>query len=271
MATKKSSLFVEQYGPWALVAGASVGLGEAFARDLAKRGLNIVLVSRRHTVLETLGHELQKNYGVQIRVVAQDLGAPDAAEQIETLTQDITVGLLVYNAALPVIGRFLEQPIEMHLQSIDVNCRAPLSLCHLYGNQMVSRGRGGIVLMSSLSGMQGCGTVANYAATKAYNRVLAEGLWHEFSGKGVDVIACLAGVTRTPGYLSSNPKIKRTAMEPAQVVTETLAALGRKPSFVPGILNKLIAFLMSHLVPRRLAIRIIGDATGAMYLDKGTR
>jgi short-subunit dehydrogenase len=267
----KSSLFVEQYGPWALVAGASVGLGEAFARDLAQRGLNIVLVSRRPAVLETLGHELHKNHGVQIRVVAQDLAAPDATKQLSHLTADIDVGLLVYNAALPVIGRFLEQPIEMHLQSIDVNCRAPLSLCHWYGNQMVSRGRGGIVLMSSLSGMQGCGTVANYAATKAYNRVLAEGLWHELSEKGVDVIACLAGVTRTPGYLSSNPKIKRTEMEPEQVVAETMAALGRKPSFVPGVLNKLIAFLMSHLVPRRLAIRIIGDATGAMYLDKGTR
>jgi hypothetical protein len=267
MAAKKNRAFVEQYGPWALVAGASEGLGEAFARDLAKRGLQIVLLSRRPAVLKTLGDDLHKNYGTQVRIVSQDLSAADVSEKIEELTHDIEVGLLVYNAALPVIGPFLEQPVEKHLQSIDVNCRAPVSLCHLLGKKMVSRGRGGIVLMSSLSGMQGCGTVANYAATKAYNRVLAEGLWHELANKGVDVIACLAGVTRTPGYLSSNPKIKRSEMEPQQVVAETMAALGKKPSLVPGVVNKLIAFIMSRLLPRRTAIKVIGDATGAMYLD----
>lgn len=259
--------FVERYGPWALVAGASVGLGEAFARELAGQGLHLVLVSRREAVLQSLGQALQKQFGIQVRIVVQDLASPDAARQIDAATKDLEIGLLVYNAALPVIGRFLEQPVEQHLQSIDVNCRAPMSLCHLLGNSMVARGRGGIVLMSSLSGMQGCATVANYAATKAYNRILAEGLWHEFAPENVAVIACLAGVTRTPGYLSSKPKVKRSEMDPAQVVRETLVALGKKPSFVPGTLNRFIAFLMSKLLPRRLAIKIIGDATGAMYLN----
>ena len=259
--------FVEEYGPWALVAGASVGLGEAFARELAKKGLHLVLVSRREELLCSLGDGLHKQFGIQVRTVVQDLASPDATRKIDDATDDIEVGLLVYNAAYPVIGRFLEQPVEKHLQSIDVNCRAPMALSHLLGNKMVARGRGGIVLMSSLSGMQGCAAVANYAATKAYNQILAEGLWHEFAPKNVAVIACLAGVTRTPGYVSSNPKIQRSEMAPEQVVRETLDTLGKKPSFVPGALNRLIAFFMSRFLPRRLAIKIIGDATSAMYLN----
>jgi short-subunit dehydrogenase len=259
------SRFQEKYGPWAVIAGASAGLGEAFARGLAARGLHLVLLARRQAALEVLAAQLRTQYGVEVRLEAMDVGGPDLGPRVARLAAGIEVGLLVYNAAHSVIGPFLENPLEQQLRVIDVNCRGPLTLAHELGGAMARRGRGGIVLMTSLAGSQGGPLLASYAASKAFNLVLAEGLWAELGPRGVDVIACRAGATRTPGYASSNPKKSIRLMDVGPVVEETLAALGRKPSLVPGALNRLAAFVLVRLFPRRTAIWLMGRATRQLY------
>jgi len=259
------SAFRERYGPWALVAGASAGLGEAFARALAARGLHLLLLARRQDALDALAADLRQRYSVEVRVEAIDLAQPAVGERAVALASGVAVGLLVYNAAHSVIGPFLDHPLEEQLRVIDVNCRAPLTLAHLFGNAMAQRGRGGVVLMSSLAGSQGGPLLASYAASKAFNLVLAEGLWAELGSRGVDVIACRAGATNTPGYASSQPKKSIRLMEPEPVVEQTLRALGRRPSLVPGALNRLAAFFLVRVFPRRTAIWVMGRATRQLY------
>jgi uncharacterized protein len=259
------STFGERYGPWALVAGASAGLGEAFARALAARGVHLLLLARRQEALLALATDIRAKYGVDVRTEAVDLGRADVLERATRLAEGTEVGLLVYNAAYSVIGNFLEHPLEEQLRVIDVNCRAPLALAHHFGRAMAARRRGGVVLMTSLAGSQGGPLLASYAASKAFNLVLAEGLWAELRPLGVDVVACRAGATRTPGYASSQPKKSIRLMEAAPVVEQTLHALGRTSSLVPGLLNRLAAFLLVRLFPRRTAILIMGRATKQLY------
>jgi hypothetical protein len=182
------------------------------------------------------------------------------------VTADIDVRLLVYNAAYSTIGAFIDRPLAEHLRVIDVNCRGPLVLAHHFGRTMAARRRGGMVLMSSTAGSQGGPWISSYAASKAFNTVLGEALWEELSASGVDVVVCRAGATRTPGYELSKPRPSRVPLlDPNFVAERTLAALGRGPSVVPGLFYRLSGFLMAHLFPRRMAIRIMGRATRKLY------
>ena len=263
------SPFTSRYGPWAIVAGASEGIGAAFARALAARGLDLVLVARRAPPLVDLADELETRHKVSVQSLALDLGEPGSVAELLAATGNRDIGLLVWNAALSVMGPFLDQPVEAHLMELELNVRAPMTAVHALGRRMVERRRGGIILLSSLSGMQGTGLIANYAATKAWNRVLAEGLWWELGKSGVDVLACIAGATDTPGYRGSAPKPGTDGnvpvQSPDQVATEALAALGRQPSIVTGRKNRLAAALMARLLPRRAAVRLMGRTMDRMY------
>jgi short-subunit dehydrogenase len=261
--------FSRRYGPWALVAGASEGLGAAFARQAAARGLNLVLVARNEERLSALSRELSGRHGIEVRTLALDLANRHLLERLGERTRGLDIGLLVCNAALSLIGPFLDQPAEQHLRTLDVNCRAPLLLALDIGRAMAERGRGGIILMASMSGLQGTALVAHYAATKAYAFVLAEGLWEELAPRGVDVLAVGAGVIRTPNYLRSNPAKPRffsaPEMEPDEVAAEALEALGSGPTVIPGRTNRLTSMLIRRVLPRKLAIRTISMTTRAMY------
>ena len=263
--------FREKYGRFALVAGASEGLGAAFARQIAARGVDLVLIARRAAVLESVAKSIESESGVEVRTLAADLADPGIASVVSEATEGLEIGLLVYNAAHSAIGPFLDTPLASHLTELDVNCRTALVLTHLLGRPMRERGRGGIVVMSSLASSQGSPYIAHYGATKAYDRVLAEGLWGELGEHGIDVVACCAGATRTPRYLSSQPENERNffvpEMEPEDVAREALAALGRRPSLVPGRANRIASFFMAHLLPRRLGIRMMGRATRGMEGD----
>jgi hypothetical protein len=144
-----------------------------------------------------------------------------------------------------------------------------MRLVHHYGGKMVEKGRGAIVLMSSMAGFQGSGYLATYAATKAFSRVLAESLWYEWKDRGVDIIACCAGATATPGYLNSKPGkanlLAPAVMKPEEVVRECFSRLGRSPSFITGRGNRFASLIMQRLLPRRTAVRIMGDNTRKMY------
>lgn len=167
------------------------------------------------------------------------------------------------------LGPFFEQPLEKHYREVDLNCRAPMAMAYLFGKQMLARGRGGVLLMSSLSAFQGTPLVSNYAATKAYNLLLAEGLWDELRAQGIDVLACCAGATETPAFLASKPRSPRfisvPVMEPDAVAREALASLGRKPCLITGWKNRLSSFLMRRAMPRSIAIRLMGQTMRTMY------
>ncbi len=260
--------FRSRFGPWALVAGASRGLGAEYARQLAEKGLNLALVARDEGALQALAADLSSRYAVQVRPLAFDLSQQDTAARIAAQTADLEIGLLIYNAAVAPVAPFFELSLEQHLRAIDTNVRTPLALAYLFGGAMRSRRRGGIVLMSSLSALQGSALISNYAATKAYNLTLAEGLWDELRQEGVAVLASQPASIATPHYLADLPEGKRSptqAMLPRQVASETLAALGKQPSVVPGWSNRIASFAMRRLFPRQAAIRLMGRVLRGMY------
>jgi uncharacterized protein len=255
---------LQSYGPWAIVAGASEGLGAAFARALATQGINLVLVARRALVLESLARSLRERHDIEARNVCCDLGAPDLARHLATAIGDIEIGIGIYNAAYSFVGPLLARPLEEAVRVVDVNVRGPLQFVHAIAPPMIARGRGGIVLMSSLAGMQGAPHLATYAASKAFNAILAEGLWAELRPQGVDVLVSCAGAVRTPGYLKTAAGDAPGTLDPDQVAVRTLAALGKGPRFVPGGMNKLAAFLLARMIPRRAAIALMGSSTTSL-------
>jgi hypothetical protein len=253
--------FKSKYGPWAIVAGASDGLGAAFAEELAKRGLNLILIARRLEKLEVLSNYLRKKYQIEIKYHSIDLA--DFAQTKDFVSRVGTnTGLLVYNAAYSPIDYFGNISEENLIRIVDVNIKAPLLLSKLVLPQMIEKGKGGIVLMSSLAGAQGSPKIATYAASKAFNAILAEGIWYELKNHGIDVIATCAGAITTPGYKNAqNTKDAPGTLNANKVAEKTLNALGKGPTIVPGLTNKMARFFMGRLFPRKLAISIMGNNT----------
>jgi len=261
--------FVESYGPWAVVAGASEGIGASFSRKLAASGMNLVLVARRAAPLEALAAELRDQHRVEVRVQPLDLASPDAVSEIDAATEGLDVGLLIYNAAYSPIGAFIDIEVEEHLKAVEVNVHGPLRFSHYFGRRLAKRGKGGIILMSSMSGYQGTAMVANYAATKAYDTILAEGLWYELRKHGVDVLACIAGATLTPNYESATDDIPSKGlarpMRPDEVTEQALEDLGQRPSGVSGRRNRFASALLSRILRRRAAIEMVSKETVRLY------
>ncbi len=245
--------FVNKYGPWAIVTGASSGIGEEFARQLASLKLNLVLIARRKEKLELLSTELMNKYGIQIKIIPTDISHPDFLKQIKAVTDLLDVGLLINNAGFALTGNFLDHTIEDELSLLYVNCRAPLILSHHFGNKMVQRGKGGIINVSSVAAFLPMPFWTTYSASKVYDLHFSEGLWFELKGKGVDVLALCPGATRTE--FSKVAGTKGGGMEPVQVVQIGLQNLGKKPTVIAGISNRIITFLMKFF-SRKSLIRI---------------
>jgi len=260
------SQFSVKYGGWAVVAGASEGMGAQFAKQLARRGLNVVLIARRGELIEALAASIAAECKVQTKALVVDLSLPDAAAKVIAGVEGLECGLLVYNAALSPIGRFVDQTLEENLRALEVNVRTPTALAHHFAKAFAAQGHGGIILLSSLTAFQGSPYVATYGATKSYNLALAEGLWFELKGTGVDVLAMCAGATRTPNFLKAAPQGAPGMLEPEVVVTEAIDALGRGPFTIPGIFNRIASFLMRRFLPRTTTISIMGDQTRKLQL-----
>lgn len=259
----------QKYGNTAMVAGASEGIGAAYSSCLAEQGMDLVLIARRLSPLQHLANSLENKYNVNVTCITCDLSVTDALQQIEETLQGREIDVLIYNAALSYLGPFLENSAENHLQAERVNMLTPLDLVHFYGGKMVNRRKGAIVLMTSLAGFQGSGFLSVYAATKAFIRILAESLWYEWKKSGVDIIACCAGATATPGFKKTNPEksgfFAPRVLEPDEVANECLRMLGKRPSFIPGRANRVASFIMQKFLPRKIAVNIMGDTTRKMY------
>jgi uncharacterized protein len=259
----------QKYGKWALVAGASKGIGAAFSNFLAARGMDLVLIARNRKDLDELAASLTDRYKIQVKCISCDLSDANAANQIKLAVQDMEISLLVYNAALSYIGPFEKNSLEHHNQIARANMITPMNLVQIFGEQMLKNGRGALILMASLAGFQGSGYLAAYASTKAFNRVLAESLWYEWKDRGVDVMACCAGATSSPNFIESNAEpmgfLAPRVLTPEEVVEECFMKLGKRPSFITGRGNRIASFFMQKVFPRKMAVRIMGDNTRKIY------
>jgi short-subunit dehydrogenase len=255
---------LKRYGRWGVVAGASEGLGAAFATALAARGHDLVLLARREAVLTALAEELKGKHQVNVRILACDLADPSFATSLRGITDDLDVGIGIYNAAYSFIAPLLDKPVEEALRVVDVNCRGPLLFTHAIAPGMVARKRGGLVLMASIAGFTGSASLAAYAATKAFNIVLGQSLWVELKPHGIDVLTSCAGAIRTPNYARTGMREAPGTMDASEVAESTLVALGGGPVYVPGLVNKMAAVMLGRLLTRRRALKIMSDASSGL-------
>jgi short-subunit dehydrogenase len=268
---KNEYIPMKSYGKTALIAGASEGIGAAFAKELAAAGMELVLVARGYDKLSSLATAITESYGVKTHILQCDLGESDAADAIMSFLEisSLKIDLLVYNAAVSPIEEFLMIDRSLIDKAVQVNIITQAKLIHSLGTLMAERGRGSVIIVSSMAGLQGSGGVSLYAATKAFGRVLAEGLWYEWRGKGVDVITCIAGATSTPNYIKSKPlkgsPLAPKPQMPEEVAKECLKRIGRTPSFICGRGNRIASFFMQRVLPRKMAVKIMGDNTARIY------
>lgn len=260
--------FASRYGPWALVLGGSEGIGESFARRLASDGIDLVLVARRAEPLERAAESLRSSTGVEVRTATVDLTADDMADRLADATAGLDVGLVVYNAgATHGIPPFLDGTAEDRLALVRLNCIGPVRVAHMFGKRMVALGRGGMIFVTSMSSVSGAARTVTYSATKAFDLVLAEGLWAELGPLGVDVLALVAGATRTPAMAKSGALIGSDAfpgMDPDDVAREGLEHLADGPTWVAGEGNR-AGFDFLRTLPRRDVVTSMSQATRQLY------
>lgn len=263
--------FAECYGPWALVAGASEGIGFAFAEQLAAKGLNLVMLSRSAEKLEAARSSIRARHRVDIRLLSADLSTPECMTNIAAETERLEIGLLVYNAgAVHGAGLFHDESVEKALALVNLNCQSPVRLVHHFGGRMVKRHRGGIILLSSLAALGGGSYIAAYSATKAFDIILAQSLWHELAPSNVDVLCLVAGATRTPAMAASGLAFDGdeasgfSVMKSDDVAREGLSHLGDGPVWIAGEANRAAAEMMQAM-PRESLVELMSEATANMY------
>jgi short-subunit dehydrogenase len=261
LSDKEKSRLLAKYGPWALVTGASSGIGMELAKQLSDAGFQLILNGRDVRRLEHLSKALQQPHQ-EHKVMAADVSSIDGVQQIIAATQGLNLGLVVLSAGFGTSGKMIDSSLEEELNMLDVNCRALLMLTHHYSKHLAAQQRGGIILLSSMVAFQGTPYAAHYAATKAYVQSLAEGLAVELRSSGVDVLAAAPGPVSTAFSGRANMQMDMT-LQPEQVGVPILKALGRSTTVLPGFLTKLLVYSLS-LVPRWVKVQIMGKVMGKM-------
>lgn len=251
---------VQRYGRWALITGASTGIGLEFARQLALEGMNVALVARRGDVLSARAEELSREFGVEAVAITHDLVDEGVVEALFLRLDGKEISLVIMNAGAETTGHFAKVPLDRHIQLQRLNVDVPMRMARLFGQTMIERGRGGLIFVSSLFGYQGIPLVANYAASKAYVLSLGESLNVEMKPFGVDVLVLSPGLTNTdmPAQMPVDfGKMPITRSEPRHVVRVALASLGRKATVVPGFINKIYAW-ENRFIPRSWPVKLFG-------------
>ncbi len=247
---------MNRYGQWALVTGGTSGIGAAIVQQLAQDGLNVVMVARNAEALTSQAKDLQQRTGVQVRTVSADLMTEAGLQQVMSDTQDLSIDVLVLCAAIETLGLYVDSSPERHQQMVQMNVIAPMRLARHYGQGMAQRRRGAILFVSSLSGWMPQPLMAQYGATKSYIMGLAAGLHFEMKDQGVDVSVLSPGPTDTPMAKATGidfASMGMSIMSPQDVARCGLNALGRKLDAIPGVRNKIMAFMMSRLMSRSMA------------------
>lgn len=252
------------YGPWAVVTGASSGIGRAFAEQLAAAGLNLALAARSTERLESLGETLKGTHGIVYRVITADLSRPEGASIIIDATEDLDVGLLVSNAGGGRPGPYLDQDLEELHRRLVLNATTHLELVHAFGQRLTARGRGGIVIVSALGAHHGIPNMAHDAAAKGYALNLGVALHYELAPAGIDVTVMLPGNVDTPiidALGLDRASLPVRPQPPERAVRETLAALAKhQPILIPGRMMRLMTRLLPRTISIRLNARMLGKA-----------
>jgi uncharacterized protein len=259
----------KEYGPWALITGASDGIGRAMASQIAADGINVVLAARSEDKLQGLAVELTAAHGVETMVLPVDLADPHGADTVEDLTSLLDIGLVVLAAGFGTTGTFLETRLASEMQLIAVNIAAVSRLSHTFARRLAARRKGGMVLFGSIVGWQGVPGQANYAASKAYVQSLAEGLHDELVPRGVDVLAVAPGPVDS-GFGARAGLAMTSATTPQVVATAALEALGRRRTVIPGARGKFLTAALKPL-PRRMRSLILGKVIAAMRTPQTAR
>jgi uncharacterized protein len=264
----KPPLDRERFGPWAVVTGSSSGIGRAIARHLGSCGISVILVARRQERLEAVGAEIAGEFSVDYRVVRADLTEPTFFEPIERATRDLDVGTVVGNAGFASPGELLSLDRDELLRAVRIKVDANLTLVHHFGQRLAARGRGGILLVSSIGGLAGVPYVANTAGVEAYVLNLGEGLHVELERRGVHVTVLMPGPTLTESMAKMGVDPSEMPMKPMtaeRCAAEGLAALSRnRATHVAGRMNR----LMAKLMPRSVATRMMGRMIGKTFARK---
>jgi len=249
----------ERYGEWALITGASSGIGVEFARALAREGMSCVLTARREDRLQSLAKELGQTHKVATRVVAADLADPQGVDRLVDAVADLDISALVNNAGFGYVGRFDKQDTERLRALVQVNCLAPVVLTSRLLPGMRKRGRGAVVITGSVAGNQPMPRAATYSASKGFARLFGESLWGELRGTGVDVVVLEPGRTETEFHAVAG-EIPHPGESPAKVVQVALEALGRQPSVVSGWFNWIRA-QATRILPRSTVVLVADGVT----------
>ena len=262
LSNKERQRLKTKYGDWAIVTGASSGIGLELATQLATAGFNLVITSRHVDKLQDVEEQLKVNSNIQIKIIASDVSNKEGIDKIIQATQGLNVGLLVVSAGYGTSGNFIDSSLHNEINMLTVNCEAVLSLTHYYSQQFVQKKRGGIILMSSMVAFQGTPYAANYAATKAYVQTLAEGLGVELKPHNVDVLAAAPGPVESGFSQRANMKMSMS-LTPQQICVPILKALGRKTTVLPGLLTKILVYSL-RTVPRWGKVKIMAKVMGGM-------
>lgn len=266
--------FANKYGQWALISGAAEGIGACYAQRLADAGMSLVLLDINHDQLAQTAARLGERYGaIEIKFFVVDLADAQALNSVIDQVADLEIGLLVANAGIGAVGRWLETSLQVKMNQIAVNCTSTLILAHRLTPAMVERGRGGVIIMASGSAEMGSSFIVTYAATKAFDRVFAEGLWSELNRFGVDVTTVMPGAVNTPGFQASLPAGRGPTrlmqpVDPAVVVDAALSGLGKRINVRPGMdswFGSFIYGLLLRLIPRKTFLKMGDKAVREMY------
>lgn len=242
-----------RYGSWAVVTGATSGIGAELTRQLAAGGLNVVTCARTAATLQTQAEALRKEFGVEIRPVAADLSTRAGTTALIAAAAELEVGVLVPCAAIESRGYFVDEPIARHEAMLEMDVTSPMLLAHHFGAKMAARRRGAILFVSSLSGWMPQPYMAHYGAVKAYVLALGDALHQEMKDKGVDVAVLSPGPTQTPMMESTGIDFGAMGMsilQPREVAAKGLATLGHGATAIPGLRNRLMAFQMTRVMSR---------------------
>ena len=252
----------EWRGKWALITGASAGIGTAFAKELAAQGTHVVLTARRKERLEQLGRELEQKHGVQTAVTTADLTKREGPEQIHayTTSHNIEVELLINNAGFGAYGELPSVEVDRLLDMVQVNCSAVVHLTRLYLPEMVARGSGDILIVASTAAFQAVPYISTYAATKAFDLLFAEGLSEEIRPHGIRVCGLCPGSTESEFHIVAGQEKFARRVESAEKVARTgLKALAAGKSYAISGLGNYLGAHGERLVPRRFVTRIAGN------------
>ena len=262
LSDKEKARLKTKYGEWAVITGASSGLGLELATQLASAGFNLVLIARHLEKLQEVENRLKTNTFIEIKIVNVDVSETEGIDQILEATKGLKVGLLIASAGYGTSGNFIDSSLHSEINMLRVNCEALLSLTHYFAQHFSIQNRGGIILMSSMVAFQGTPYSANYAATKAYVQTLAEGIAVELKPKGIDVLAAAPGPVESGFSKRANMKMSMS-LKPSQVGIPILKALGRKTTVLPGFLTKLLVYSL-RTVPRWGKVKIMEKVMGGM-------